>query len=184
MVSATMAASGYPTPTTSIDGSRPGICMSRTVSTARPMSPLPSVRTRVVRGASPQWPTKMRNGMPSSLEAMSWTSTSPSGAGGTAMVGSAHAMTQEPAGMGVRLLVVLDGDVAVDEDPPVTRCALDAPPLTAGEVVCDLARPGLEALVVVDDDIGRPAHAHCAPIAEPGQRGGQGRQPPVGVLER
>src|SRR6516162_8176136 len=169
MVSVTTAASGYPTPTTSMEGSSPGICMSRTVSTARPMSPLPSVRTRVTRGSSPQWPTKTRNGLPSSLEATSWTSTSPSGVGGTAIVGSADAVTEEAAGVGGGLLVVLDGDFAVDEDPSVARCPLDAPPLVAGQVVRDLARPGVEVLEVVHDDVGRPADAHRAAVAEAGQ---------------
>src|SRR5262245_49678030 len=97
---------------------------------------------------------------------------------------SAHAVAQEAAGVGGGFLVVVDGDLAVDDDPAVAVGALDPAPLVAGEVVHDLTGPRRQPFVVVDDDVGRPADTDGAPVAKAGERCGEGGQPPVCLFQR
>jgi hypothetical protein len=86
--------------------------------------------------------------------------------------------------MHVRLAVVLDRDPAVDQDVAVAAGALDAPPLAAREVVCDLGGEARELLVIVDDDVGGRALDERAAPSEPRAVRRERREAPVRVLER
>src|SRR5262249_30889902 len=103
----------------------------------------------------------------------------------SAPIGSAGSrMAEQAAGGHAGLLVVVDGDLAGHEHPPVPDPALDAPPLTAGEVVDLLDRGHVEAVEVVDDDVGRLPDLERAPVGESTAVRGEGRQLPVRLLER
>ena len=124
------------------------------------------------RGASPrdvdQWLERQRAHWPRA----SW----------GASVGSAAAVAEQPAGVALGLLVVLDGAYAVDEHGAISRGLLDAAPLAAGEVLDDLVRSDAEPFGVVDHDVGWAAGSQQAAVVEPGELGGKGGEPPMGVF--
>ena len=72
------------------------------------------------------------------------------------------------AGVQVGLAIILYRHAAVHHHVPVAARALDATPLAAGEVVRDLGRQALEAVVVVDDDVRGRADGERPPVAEAG----------------
>src|SRR5262249_42601523 len=78
-------------------------------------------------------------------------------------------VAEQRSGIGIGLLVVLDGDLAIDEHPAIPPGSLDPAPLTTRQIVGDLARLRLEVLVVVDDDVGRTADPDGAAVPEPGE---------------
>ena len=93
-------------------------------------------------------------------------------------------MSQQRARVDVRLLVVLDGDLAIHEHVAISGSGGGDAVFVAGQVVSEGRELVVELLEVVDDDVRGCALAQDAAVLEAGAEGGQGAEPPVRVLER
>jgi len=99
---------------------------------------------------------------------------------------SGVAVAQELAGRRSGALVFGEGLDAVDDDRAVAFGALDTTPFAAGQVMGDLADPfglDVEAIQVVNDDIGGSTFAKEAAILEAGRVSGQRRETIMSLFE-